>query len=70
MTERGDRARVALEPLAPAGIVRKPFGQHLDGHSAIEPRVPRLVHFAHAAGSKEAEQLIGTERAPVGSLIS
>jgi len=44
MIQRGDSAGFPLEALA------KLFGADLHGHRAVEPRVARFVHFAHAAG--------------------
>ena len=51
MAERGDRLRLALEPLT-RRVVGKLVRQNLDGHFAIQPRVARLVHLAHAAGAQ------------------
>lgn len=38
------------------------FGrQHLDGDLAVEPRVPRPVHFSHPPGAERRQDLIGTQ---------
>ena len=35
--------------------------QDLDRDGALEPRVPRPVHLAHAAGADRREDLVGAE---------
>src|SRR6185312_11476956 len=59
MVERADGLRFALEALARqrAGGL----GKELDGHVAVQPRVARLEHLAHAARAQRFEQLEGTD---------
>ena len=46
-----NRARFPLEPCACVGI-RELRWQHLDGDGPFQPRVPRPIHLAHAAGAE------------------
>ena len=50
MIQRRSGACLALETLS-RGIRGKGLRQNLDGYLTMEPRVPRLIHFAHAAFS-------------------
>ena len=45
----GEDFGFALEAGEPLGIARKRVGQHLDRDVAIELRVGRPIHLAHAA---------------------
>jgi hypothetical protein len=49
MIERRDCASLALEPLTPAVIGLKPFGEDLDRNNAIETGIASLVDLAYAA---------------------
>ena len=52
MVQRGEDFRFALESGHPFRVSRERLGQDLDGDVAIEPRVARPIHFAHAAGAE------------------
>ena len=58
MVERRGRARLLLEALTAAGVGGQGLGQHLDRDLAPEPRVPRPIHLAHAAGAERREDLV------------
>ena len=58
MRQRGDGARLPLEPLTRLGIGRQVFGEHLDRDVPPEPRVERAIHDAHAAGAQRLDDLI------------
>ena len=55
MVQGGDGARFLLEPLAVRPV------QNLDGDDAIQPRVARLLHLAHAACTDRREDLVGAK---------
>jgi hypothetical protein len=59
--ERGYRAGLAFEAGPPIAVDLKPFGEDFDGDSAIEPCVPCFVHLAHAAGTNQPDDLVGSE---------
>ena len=61
VVQGGHDPRLALEPVAELRIARERVGEDLDRDRAIEPRVARLVHLAHAAGTQGGEDLIGAE---------
>ena len=52
MVERGGGACLLLEPLQSPGVAGQGTGQDLDGDVAVQARVPRPIHFAHAANAK------------------
>ena len=54
VVEGGDGAGLALEARAAVRVGAQLGGQDLDGDRAIEARVPRLVHLAHARRSQWA----------------
>jgi hypothetical protein len=55
MIQLRDCASLTLEPL------RELLLRNLDGHDAIQPRVTRLIHFAHTTGANGREDLIRAE---------
>ena len=55
MIQRGDRAGFLLETRGVLAL------QPLDGDDAIQARVARLPHFAHAARAEGGEDLVGAE---------
>src|SRR6185503_17121758 len=55
VVQRRDRARLALEALVERTV------NGLDGDDAIEPRVARLPHFAHAAGADRGQDLVRSD---------
>ena len=54
MVERGEQLRFPLEAGEPVGIARDGRGQQLEGDRALEPRVARPVHLAHAPRAEES----------------
>ena len=68
--QRGDRARLGLEPPPHLGIGRDVRRHHLDGDVAIEPRVARAIHLAHAAGADGFEDLVLREARAVESVVT
>jgi len=61
MIERGCGASFLSETAQTLGIGGVARRQDLDGNFAAEPRVPRAVDFAHAAGAKQREDLVWSE---------
>jgi len=55
MVQRSNHPRFPFEPFTEA------CGRDLDRHLAVQARVGRVVDFAHAAGSQEALDAIGTQ---------
>ena len=51
----------ALEALPEILALGDVFGQDFDGDEAIEARVTRFVHFAHASGAEWREDFVGTK---------
>ena len=64
VVERGQRLRLAREPREPLAIVGDRFGEHLDRDVAIEFRIARAVHLAHAAGTERPEDFVLAEARP------
>ena len=61
MIERGERARLALEPSQPIRIGSKDDRQNLQRHIATKLGVVRAIHLAHAADAKDARDAIRAE---------
>ena len=61
MFQRGDRLRLALEPLVKLGVVFQVLGQDLDRDAAVQARVAGLVDLAHAAGAERRHNLVRAE---------
>ena len=61
MIQLTGRARLLLEAMQPARILRERLGDQLDRHLAPEPWIPRAVDLAHAAGTKPSDDLIRTD---------
>jgi hypothetical protein len=59
--QRGEHLRLTREACQAFGIERKRVWQHLDGDVAIELRVARAIHLAHAAGAEGRDNFVGTE---------
>ena len=55
---------LAFEARDAVGVNRKRLGQHLDGDGTLEPLVARAVHFAHATGANQADDLVGPQLRP------
>ena len=62
--ERRQRARLAFEARAQLRVLGEGRAENFDGNDAIEPRVARSVHLAHAAGAERREDFIGAEPSP------
>ena len=45
-------------------VVDEVLGQHLDRDVALEARVARAVHLAHAAGAERRQDLVRAETGP------
>ena len=61
MVQRREGLRFACEPREPIGIARERVGQDFDRDVAIQLRVARAIHLAHAAGA-EAQRGFRTGR--------
>jgi len=61
MVEGGDGAGLALEARAQVRVRGQVFREDLDGYGAVQARVARLVHLAHAACAEAVQDLVGTE---------
>ena len=61
MVQRGQDPGLALKPRDPLRVGGERRGQDLDGDVAIEPRVPRPIHFAHPAGPEGGNDLVRAE---------
>jgi hypothetical protein len=61
MREPRDRFGFTLQALFPGRIGRETLRQHLDRDVALEPRIARPVHLAHAAGAEESHDFVGPE---------
>jgi hypothetical protein len=58
--ERREDERFTLEPAGQVGVARVFDEQHLDGDMALQLRVERAVHLAHAARAEHALHFVGT----------
>jgi hypothetical protein len=61
MIQRGNRAALTVEAHTCLRIVTQVAQDQLEGHRAVQPRVLRPIHCAHAAGAKLADDLIGAK---------
>ena len=61
MVQRGQHFGFALEAGQALGIAGDRGRQHLDGDLALEARVDRSIHLAHAAGTERGDDLVRTE---------
>ena len=61
MVERSHGVGFALEALPELLAFGDVLGQDLDGDEAIEARVTRFVHFAHASGAEWREDFVGAK---------
>ncbi len=59
--QTGGGARFAQESYGPAIVARDRL-QHLDRHGAVQPRIVRTIHDAHAAASDERLDPVLRER--------
>jgi hypothetical protein len=60
VVELRDGARLAVEALPELRVGGDVRRQHLDGDGAIQPRIARAIHFAHAARPERGDDLVGT----------
>src|SRR5579872_5278272 len=64
MLQRRDRTGFALKAL-PCLVDRSDLRrEHLDGHVAMETRVVRAIHLAHAPGADGRDDFVRTEPCP------
>ena len=61
MIQRREHLRFALEARQAIGIARERFGQDFDRDVAIQLRIARAIHLAHAAGADLAGDFIWAE---------
>ena len=66
MIERGQHLRFALEAREPFGIKGEAVGQDLERDVALERRVARAIHLAHAARTERGQDLVRPELIPGG----
>ena len=79
MVERREQLRLTFEPGQPVRITGEPVGEDLDGDVAIELRVARAIHLAHAPGAEQGLHLVRAQTGawcerhrsgPFGSCVS
>ena len=63
MVERGEDARLALEPRHALRVGDERLGQRLQSDVAAQVRIMRPVDLTHAAGAQRAADLVGTDAA-------
>ncbi len=61
MVERARGLRLRFEASQTLRVRGHRRGQHLDGHVALEPRVPRPVDLPHPSRAQRREDLVGAE---------
>ena len=61
MVQRGEDFRFALEARKPLGVTSDRRRQDLDRDLALQLRVGRPIHLAHAAGADRGGDFVGTE---------
>ena len=61
MLERGNRPRLALEPFLELWMPGAILGKDFDRDDAIEPRVARAIHLAHAARADAGNDFVSAE---------
>ena len=61
MVQVGNRACLALEPQPSRRVTARGDRQDLDGDDAVQTRVARAIHLAHAARTDGSENLVGTK---------
>ena len=58
VAQLGDRLGFVVEPAAEVGVVRQIAFQYFDGHKAVQPVAPCLIHVGHAAGADQLQYLV------------
>ena len=61
VVERGEHLRLAAEARQAIGIGGEELGQDFDRDVAIELRVARAIHLAHAARTQRFEDFVGPD---------
>ena len=61
MIQRREHFGFALKARQAIGIVRESGWQNLDGDVALQARVTRAIHLAHAAGAEHRVDFVRTE---------
>ena len=61
MVERGQRFGFTSEAGEPIGVVRERCGQDFERDIAIERRIVRAIHLAHAADTEERRDVIDAD---------
>jgi hypothetical protein len=61
MIQAGDGFGLALETLPACRIVGEMRRKNLDGNSAVQARIPRLIDFAHPARAERRDNFVGAE---------
>ena len=59
--QRGDGSRFTVEALLGLSVVRQVRRQDLDRDGAVQPRVARAIHFAHAPCAHRRDDLVGAK---------
>jgi hypothetical protein len=62
MIQRSERLGLALEAREAIGISGDELREHLDRHVAIQLRIARAIHFAHAADAERAQDALSGPR--------
>ena len=61
MVQAGNGFRFALKSLLAHRIGGKLSWQNLHRHIALQPRIPRSVHFTHPARTERVQDLVGSQ---------
>ena len=64
VVETGDDARFTLEAFPRVRCLSERRREDLDSDGAIQPRVTRLIHLAHAACTERRDDLVRAEKRP------
>src|SRR5947207_14647651 len=64
MVQGGEDLRLALEAGQTFGVGRKDLRQDLEGHIAVQFRITRAIHLAHATAPEGADDFIRAELRP------
>src|ERR1051325_2231192 len=61
MAQGGDALRLALQTGTAFRVAGSGLGKDLDGDVAFQARIPRAIHFPHAAGTESGEDFVRAE---------
>ena len=67
--QRGEQFCFTLESRQSIGIARERVGQYFDRDLALQPRIFRVIHLAHAARAQERDDLISAESSAGGERL-